>query len=244
MSVKSALRVAWHRGRRLARALRGQDLWWGPQVRTSKVRMGSVYGGWWILPSLLSRESIVYSVGVGDDVTFDLAMIDRFGMDVHAFDPTPRCVEWVERQALPPQFRFHPLGLADFDGTARFSMPSDDPTWNAYEMDGDPAKSKGFVECEVRRLGTLMRDLGHDRIDMLKMDIEGAEYAAIKDLVAGSARPPQLLIEFHYWYEPKERVRQMNEAIESILGAGYVIFARSATGTDFSFVLKEALSRA
>src|SRR5215217_3108537 len=45
-------------------------------------RLGSRYGGWTIPTSLLSSDSICYSAGVGEDVTFDLALIERLGCDV------------------------------------------------------------------------------------------------------------------------------------------------------------------
>ena len=36
----------------------------------------------------------------------------------------------------------------------------------------------------VRRLNTIMRGLGHEWLDMLKVDVEGAEWAAFEDLLA------------------------------------------------------------
>ncbi|HEX7718479.1 MAG TPA: hypothetical protein VF389_01635, partial [Woeseiaceae bacterium] len=46
-------------------------------------------GGWWFHPDTLHIDSIVYSFGIGEDVEFDLFLIERFGLVVHAFDPTP-----------------------------------------------------------------------------------------------------------------------------------------------------------
>ena len=58
------------------------------------------------------------------------------------------------------------------------------------------------IEVPVRRLSTIMRELGHGAIDLLKMDIEGAEYEVIADLLACGADVRQLLVEFHHrWPE-------------------------------------------
>ncbi|GIS18490.1 MAG: hypothetical protein CM15mP120_04060 [Pseudomonadota bacterium] len=43
-----------------------------------------------------------------------------------------------------------------------------------------------------------MRDLGHDHLDVLKMDIEGAEYAVLDDMLQSNILPDQLLVEFHH----------------------------------------------
>ena len=43
-----------------------------------------------------------------------------------------------------------------------------------------------------------MRRLRHSRIDVLKMDIEGAEYGVIDDLVRERIPVQQLLVEFHH----------------------------------------------
>ncbi len=44
-------------------------------------------GGWWFTDQGLDQDSIVYSLGVGDDIAFDLSIIDCFGARVHAYDP-------------------------------------------------------------------------------------------------------------------------------------------------------------
>ncbi|GIS18489.1 MAG: hypothetical protein CM15mP120_04050 [Pseudomonadota bacterium] len=44
---------------------------------------GGGYGAWPCLAERLHRDSVVYSVGIGFDVQFDLALIERFGLTVH-----------------------------------------------------------------------------------------------------------------------------------------------------------------
>lgn len=49
----------------------------------------------------------------------------------------------------------------------------------------DPRQSmkKGFVEFEVKSLATIMKELKHTWIDVLKIDIEGAEWPVLKALI-------------------------------------------------------------
>ena len=76
-------------------------------------------GGWWFTTQGLSQDSVVYSLGVGDDIAFDLAIIERFGADIHAFDPTPSTIEMLSNTDLPKQFRFHPWAITAHDSTLR-----------------------------------------------------------------------------------------------------------------------------
>jgi FkbM family methyltransferase len=233
--MASALKEVLRRWRRRARAVRGRDLWHDAELRRPHVFLGSDYGGWAVLPELITPQSVVYSCGIGDDATWDVAMIERFGVSVHGFDPTPRSVSWVASRELPGRFVFHPVGIAAFDGNCKFVMRNPHPAWSSYNLSDDVGGAYEVAECRVERISTIADRLGHTRIDVLKMDIEGAEYAAIGDMLAGPIRPTQLLIEYHY-SDGKASVKKAADSIKSLQEAGYRIFARSAMGYEFGFL--------
>ena len=52
--------------------------------------IGSAYGSHTVVRDGLDARSVVYSFGVGEDVSFDLGLIERYGCMVHTFDPTRR----------------------------------------------------------------------------------------------------------------------------------------------------------
>jgi hypothetical protein len=60
------------------------------EVKKTKVRLGSDYGGWDVVLDGITKDSVVYSFGIGDDASFDLELIDRYNLVIHAFDPTPK----------------------------------------------------------------------------------------------------------------------------------------------------------
>jgi FkbM family methyltransferase len=186
----------------------------------------------------LERQSVVYSFGVGDDISFDCSVIDRFGVTVHAFDPTPRSVAWVAEQDLPPHFEFHALGIADFDGEAEFQPPAH-PSHLSYSIEmpsaATVARRTGSVLATVRRLATIMEMLGHQEIDLLKMDVEGAEYRVIRDLLRNGIRPRQILVEFHHGHR-RHTVGETKNAIRSLNAAGYKIFSISSSGREYSLL--------
>ncbi len=61
-----------------------------------------------------------YSLGIGDDIAFDLSIIEGFGAEVHAFDPTPSSIEMLSTADLPNRFHFHPWATTAEDGTLKF----------------------------------------------------------------------------------------------------------------------------
>jgi len=226
------LRASVRRLRKSFRALLRRDLWQGVQIKREKISLGNDGTSWCVCPDGLSASSVVYSFGVGEDVSFDLELIRRFGLRVHAFDPTPRSIEWASRQALPQGFVLHAYGVADFDGIAKFVPPVDPGHVSHTLLEREtpwPA-----IEVPVHRLTTIMKQLGHQRIDLLKMDIEGAEYAVLSDLLASRIPVNQLLVEFHHRW-PGVGPERTKQAIRSLNSAGFRIFHVSASGEEYSF---------
>jgi FkbM family methyltransferase len=217
------------RSRRWLHEMQGKDVPTRVHRRPGSVRIGSEYGGWEVLPSLLNRDSIVYSFGVGHDISFDLGLIERFGTTVHAFDPTPAVAEFIRKTNPPGQFVFHPTGLAGHDGELRFEF-------NQGEQLTVSQSTQGQVVLPVKRLSTLLRELGHTRLDLLKVDIEGSEIQFLDDLVANPVEIDQLLIEFHHGPAQPDEVRAVRRALGQIGDLGFELFDRTAVGREFSYV--------
>ncbi|MGB1612613.1 MAG: FkbM family methyltransferase [Arenicellales bacterium] len=201
---------------------------------------GERSGCWTVAPQFLSSQSIVYSVGVGNNIAWDIEMIRRHQVELHAFDPTPRSVAWIARQPLPPRFIFHAIGLSDRDGAMVFSAPKREGKFN-YRPAAFAARAD-TISCEVKTLHTLRETLGHARIDVLKMDIEGAEMAVLKDVGGLEPLPGQLLIEFHYHY-PGMSFESFVDVISGLRAVGYRIFHISARGYEFSMIHERLLKR-
>jgi FkbM family methyltransferase len=200
-------------------------------------RFGSEYGGWDVAVEFVNENSIIYSFGLGDDASFDSALIETFGVMVHAFDPTPRSIEWLAKQSLSPKFQFYDYGLASIDGSLSFNPP-EDASWYSYTVLDRPTMAKQAINLPVKRLSTIMRDLGHSKIDVLKMDIEGSEYAVIEDMQRADIYPTQILIEFHHRF-PGVGVKKTKKAVSSLRKMGYYLFSVSNTGEDFCFLRKQ-----
>ena len=87
-------------------------------------KLGSSYGGWIIPTSLMTEQSVCYCTGAGEDVSFDMGLMDRLGCLVFAFDPTPRAIKYVEINASDyPQYNFNAVGLWDRNEELKFYTP-------------------------------------------------------------------------------------------------------------------------
>jgi FkbM family methyltransferase len=165
-----------------------------------------------------------------------LALIARFGCKVHAFDPTPRSIEWLRGRELPSEFVFHPVGLAGYDGTAQFHPPAN-PAHVSHSMIGTGGSAGELVTVPVSRLSTLMRELGHDHVDVLKMDVEGAEYAALEDILGSGLSIGQILVEWHHRF-PGIGEKRTWRAIRLLRKKGYRLFHISRNQEEHSFIRK------
>ena len=220
------------RAKRLIKCIAGRDVWSSPEANVASLRLGSIYGGWTICTEAgLGSDSVIYSVGVGEDISFDLSLIKTFGCRIFAFDPTPRSIAWLKSQHLPQEFQFFPWGLGAIDGLLNFAAPEDmrHVSYSSAVLGGHS------VQCEIYRLSTLMRKLGHAKMDLLKMDIEGSEYDVINDMFRHDLRPRQLLTEFHHGMYGIKRHKTAN-ALKHLSSIGYRIFSISPSGREYSFL--------
>jgi len=80
-----------------------------------------------------------------------------------------------------------------------------------------------------------MKELGHKYIDILKMDIEGAEYDVINEMSKSDIRPQQILVEFHHRFQGVG-IRETIKAIRRLKIMGYNLFSVSDTNEEFGFI--------
>jgi FkbM family methyltransferase len=209
-----------------------------PHARPRAHLLGRGDGEWAVHATALTAGAVAHSYGVGQDISFDLDLIRHHGIDVHAFDPTPIAAEWVRSQALPERFAFHEYGIANFDGTMQFELPASHGVSfvaaSGVVKHGEPVSA--HAAGEVKRFDSIVRALGHQRIAVLKLDIEGQEYSVLPDILSHPARIDQLLIEFHHRWDREQGVLRTHDAIRRILAAGYELFYISPREIEFGFV--------
>jgi hypothetical protein len=134
--------------RRNARRLRGM-LTLAPRPDLEKI--GTSYGGCWIPASELSGDSACYLAGLGEDASFDLGLIQRFGCTVYALDPVPEAATYAKGVSeREPRFRFMPVRLWSSDTTLRF-YDNPEPGFVSRSAT-NMHHTGGYTEANVRAL--------------------------------------------------------------------------------------------
>jgi FkbM family methyltransferase len=181
------------------------------------INLGSSYGAWALPTGLIEPSWVCYSVGVGGDITFDMELIQRYDMQIRAFEPVADYIgRALEQASGEPRFTAHQVAIATSDGPLRMQV-----THDAQSQSVSPAglyESSEFVEFEGRSLPSLMAELGDERIDVLKLDIEGGEYDLMPTLELKALGVKVFSIQLHH----TGSVSDARKLIQGLREDGYV----------------------
>ncbi len=210
-------------------------------ININKEWYGNNYGGFYVCPEFLSQNSIIYSFGIGEDISFDKAVIKNHGCHVFGFDPTPKSINWIKHQQnLPLKFSFFDYGIANKSGLVNFFLPKNDEHVSGSYVDQANVNNNKKVLVEMKCWKDIVNKLGHAKIDVLKMDIEGAEYSVIENILESNTPIGQILIEFHERFFEDGKTKSI-DVIEKLKKKGYEIFGISETYEEISFINKALL---
>lgn len=205
------------------------------EEKRTKEWYGNGYGGFYVDPSLVPDNAIVYSFGIGEDISFDKAIIAKHGAKVFGFDPTPKSINYVRNNETPEQFYFHPFGLGEKTEMVTFLLPKNKEHVSGSVYDHSLVDEHDSVDVLLKEFKEIANDLGHQSIDVLKMDIEGSEYAVMEGILNSGIPIKQILVETHERFFPngKEKGQKFFKLLHD---HGYRIFAISDTYQEISLV--------
>ena len=197
---------------------------------------GNDYCGWCIPRDSLGQESVVVDIGLGEDVSFSQSLISRYGCNVHGFDPTPRAVQYVKGLG-ETNLVLHEFAVAARKGEATFHLPN-----NSTHVSGSLSKAAHVGQQALKVNVVTLRDVfeftRRRDIDLLKVDIEGAEYELIADHNFAEYAPhiKCLCIEFHHRWSNFGKQATIT-ALRRLRGLGFRCAWRArTTNEEFMFV--------
>lgn len=202
---------------------------------------GNKYGGFYVYPNILNSASIIYSFGIGEDISFDVMLIEEHKCQVFGFDPTPKSIEWINNQQLPSFFTFFDYGIDSKTGHVNFNLPKNKNHISGSVVNHQNVDENNIVSVPMKCLKDIANELGHNHINILKMDIEGSEFEVIDNILSSSIEIEQILIELHerFFVDGKTRTEKL---FKSLRDNGYKVFAVSDSFEEVSFIKMSALS--
>lgn len=207
--------------------------YWVPRTPLRKmsglVALGTSYGGWILPGGLIESSWLCYLVGAGGDIAVDLALIRDYGATVRCFDAVAEFVELAERDAGgEPRFSAHHAAIAISNGPIRMQI-SHDPNSNSVSA-ADLYDSHEYLELPGRTLASLMQELGDERMDLFKLDIEGSEYEVLPSLHLSAMGVKVFAVQLHH----TGSVREARRLIAGLKAQGYdPVACRSAVKLTF-----------
>ena len=210
-------------------------------------RIGTTYGGWSIPVNLLNSDSVCYLAGAGEDISFDVGIVNKFNCKVYILDPTPRAyshykllIQNTQKGLNTPinnepdqlynllpyntdKLNFFRIGLWSGSGEIKFFEPknSSHVSHSALNLQN----TQRYFVGKVKKLSELMKELNHDHIDLLKIDIEGAEYGVIKSIIQDKIQIKAICVEFdeaNHRLDNKYLLRIIT-SLKALFRAGYRI---------------------
>lgn len=206
------------------------------------IKMGTDYGGWQV-PSFmkLDKNSIIYSGGVGQDISFDLLLQNKYKCNIILIDPTEKAIRHFNEikkyyinkelfskgiqkdyysciESLDPNFNkitYLSIGLWKIKDNLKF-----------YKQTNEDYVSQSLVEnifgqnydiVPVDSIKNIMEQQGHSHIDLLKLDIEGAEIETINQMLDDKIYPTYVLIEFDLLLKNKDPNNTTKQLIERMI---------------------------
>ena len=204
-------------------------------------KLGTNYGRWYVPDKMkLNEKSIIYSGGVGEDISFDLALQSKYNCNILLIDPTEKAIKHYAEvksyyndnqlftggiqkdyyrciENLKPdlsKFDYMNIGLWNKKDELRF-----------YKQTNKNYVSQSLIEnmfgteydtVRVDTISNIMKHHNHDRIDLLKLDIEGAEIKVVNQMFDDGIFPVYLLIEFDLHLKKKDINKDTDKLINRI----------------------------
>jgi FkbM family methyltransferase len=181
------------------------------------MRFATIQGHSIYVPALNS-DSVVIDLGANRG-EFARQMSARFGGRYFLVEANPQLAEQLRAEDRFPVWH---CAVADKEDVVDFHIATSDLGSSLLEL--PPRFFRETIAVRARRLESLIAEIGAPRVDLLKMDIEGAEVAVLRGLSDATLRAiAQITVEFHSDAQWEFGIRRQTEdVIRRLKGLGFL----------------------
>ena len=226
------------------RAIWSPTTWLKGQVRSRNVTKYGVtdYGGWRLVEDMMRKNGKVLLCGAGEDISFDLAIQKQFSCEIIIVDPTPRAIAHYEKILNTQKagvrlgingsssvfyeysgvdfakINFVPLAVWHEETKLKFWRPYFDDHVS-HSVTNYQGADSGYIEVDSDTLDHIAQRFGFSigDVDLVKLDIEGAEYSVIEWMCKSQFLPRQILVEFDEMNFPNKLTEEKIKTVVSQL---------------------------
>lgn len=210
-------------------------------------KFGTNYGGWYIPAEIIDKGSTCICVGAGEDISFDLELARVLSCRILIVDPTPRAKKHFDEllycsdvsSAKPAnnnittsydmegidltKLKFVDKGIWRENERVKFYAPKN-PDHVSHSI-LNCQNTLEYFEADCVTPATLVRDFGLQGIEILKLDIETAEYDVIEQMMRENIRPKILCVEYDEGYNPLDKKwrTRIRDSVRALKDYGYAL---------------------
>lgn len=156
-------------------------------------------GNYLLNKSLVNNMTVVYTFGVGESISFEEILSNQFHCKVFCYDPTSLAVNFMNNKDYDKNLiYFKDYGIWNEDKKVKFYHQSNQNQKNTGGSITNLFENVSYDLLQCYKLKTLMKQNNHKNIDILKLDIEGAAFEVLYDLINDEIYPKQIIAEFEY----------------------------------------------
>jgi len=149
----------------------------------------------------LTSESTVFDIG-GYRGYFVREIVARYDPHVYVFEPVPQFFgQLVAEFGTNPKVKVCDYGVSDVDSTSHMALADE----------GSSIYTTGEMQATVqlRDIRAVVQELGVNRIDLIKINIEGGEYKLLRRMLeTGLVSACQdIQVQFHSFYPSSRELR-------------------------------------
>jgi FkbM family methyltransferase len=177
----------------------------------------------------LCPESVVIDGGCSYQADFSVYLMRRHGVRAFGVDPTRKhqdALRELERQ-YSGRFMYVPCAIAAADGELTFneSQTNESGSLLADHINVLQDQTTSYAVKAIT-LGSLLNRIGVGAVDLLKLDLEGAEYDLFDGMTPEQLRPfKQVFVEFHHHAVSQYRETDSRRIVDRVMGFGFKAFS-------------------